>query len=126
MTKRAPNGLQSGGQRFWRSVLADFELSASELVILEASCRQIDEIAALEDALRDAPTMTIGSQGQQRVHPAFTELRNHRLALSRLLAALGLRDAEAEADEDPLMARSSAGRRLALVRHHGNASGRVG
>lgn len=126
MTQSAPRGLATPGRRFWRQVLEDYELSESEMTLLGACCRTIDEIARLEGVLRDAPTMVPGSQGQMRVHPCFSELRGHRVSLVRLMAALGLRDADAEADEDPFTARSAAGRRLALVRHHGTASGRVG
>jgi len=50
-------------------------------------------------------TTVLGSTGQVRVHPAFGELRQYRLALGRLLAQLNLPDV----DETSLRTPSWAG-----------------
>lgn len=112
---RAPGGLRSAAKRLWRTVLGGFELRPDELVVLEAACRLADETADLEAALAAAPAMISGSKGQLRVNPIFAEVRNHRLALGRLLAQLGLADAGADAGST----KSTAGRRLARQRWSG-------
>jgi hypothetical protein len=89
-----------------------FELRPDELTLLEAACRLADEVGLLEAGLVGAPALVPGSKGQERVNPLFPEVRSHRLALGRLLAQLGL----AEADSDAGLKRSSAGRRLARQR----------
>jgi len=112
---RAPNGLSTAGRRLWRAVLGGFELRPDECVLLEAACRLADETAALEAALKAAPATVPGSKGQQRPNPLYAEARAHRLALGRLLAQLGL----ADADDDAGARRSSAARRMALRRWSG-------
>jgi len=109
---RCPPGLEPPGRRLWRAVTRGFELRPDELTLLEAACRLADEIAVLEAGLVGAPALVAGSAGQERVNPLYGEVRSHRLALGRLLAGLGL----ADADDDAGLKRSSAGRRLARQR----------
>jgi hypothetical protein len=118
-----PRGLKTAGRRLWREVRAAFELRADELRILEAACRLSDELAVLDKALRTAPALTQGSQGQDVMNPLFAAARQHRLALGRLLAQLGLDDADAE---HAGQARSAAGRRLARQRWQRKAGGTYG
>ena len=108
---RPSAGLGQSGRALWRSVVDAFELRSDELVILESAARLRDEIIILEEALAEAPVTVIGSQGQERVNPLFAEARSHRLAVQRLLASLGLNDADADGS-----AKSTAGRRLARTR----------
>jgi hypothetical protein len=64
-------------------------------------------VARLEGLLTDSLTVT-GSAGQSRLSPAVAELRQHRLALSKLLIDLAL-PAEAVADlaKSPASGRAS-------------------
>lgn len=112
---RAVPGLRGPGRKLWRAVVNSFELRPDELVTLEAACRLADEVGVLERGLVRAPALVEGSKGQSRVNPLFPEVRSHRLALGRLLAQLGL----AEADADAGLRRSTAGRRLARLRWNG-------
>jgi len=67
-----------------------FTLERDELELLAETARTMDEIDKLAAViLRDGVT-AVGSTGQPRAHPAVAEVRQHRLALSRLLAALAL------------------------------------
>jgi hypothetical protein len=111
-----PPGLGLPGRRLWRAVHRALEdLRADELIALGAACRSADELTRLEVELARAPVMLAGSKGQDVVHPLFAEVRAHRLALTRLLARVGIEMVEAAAPET----RSSSGRRLALVRWQG-------
>lgn len=112
---RAPAKLGGAGAKLWRNVVRRYELSLGELTLLEAAAKITDEIVRLEKALTDAPTLITGSAGQGKVHPAFAELRAHRLALARLIQGLDLDGAERDAA-------SAAGRHLAHARHRGKGA----
>jgi len=58
-------------------------------------------------------TTVAGSTGQPRVHPALGDLRQHRLALGRLLAQLSLPD---DVDEHLLSPVQARGRKAAQSR----------
>ena len=91
----------------------DWEYDQRELAILEAAARQGDDNAALQRAIkRDGATVT-GSIGQRKLNPAMAELRQGRLALSRLLGELSLPD---EASEKGQTAAGQRGLRAAKVR----------
>lgn len=114
---RAPSGLGKAGRALWRKVVAVYDVEVDEAEALTAACRCVDDLARLESALADAPTVVEGSTGQPRPHPLFAEVRAHRLALAKLLAGAGL--AAADDEVNPATARSAAGR--ALVRHRWGA-----
>jgi hypothetical protein len=73
-----------------------FDLSSSELELLDEVARLLDEIDELRAAIQRNGISVAGSTGQARVHPALGEVRQHRLALGRLLAQLRLPDDENE------------------------------
>lgn len=86
MTKR-PAGLDSAGRKLWDAVDSDFDLAGHEAAQLEEACRVRDMIFRLRDQLKADGTMLESSQGM-RLHPAIAEIRQHQLALARLLATL--------------------------------------
>lgn len=94
---RRPSQLGVDGGALWDRVtrqLADdgLELDARETALLTEACRAQDELGRLQAALQDAPTVTLGSQGQERVHPLFSEVRAARAQVAALLAQVDLRD----------------------------------
>ena len=93
---KAPKGLGSRGRRFWRSVALEFEPSASETELVTEVCRLLDEIDVLEAGVREQGVTVTGSRGQPRPHPSLSELRQHRLAVGRLLAQLNFPDADVD------------------------------
>lgn len=113
-----PSGLGAVGKRLWKRVVSLYALAEHEAEALAAACRMADDIARLEEALKDAPVVTSGSRGQSIVNPLFTEVRAHRLAFARLLSAAGL-------DAGEIEDRSTAARRLAHRRWQGRF-GRTG
>jgi phage terminase small subunit len=112
--ERPPKYLGKAGRGLWNRIIERYILRDDELLILESACRQLDDLERLEAELRTAPTMVIGSAGQIRPHPLFSECRQGHQSLSRLLAQLGLGDAEAGG-----VSKSSAGHRLAKIRWQG-------
>lgn len=105
-----PDGLGEEGTTLWVAITSEWNMDVQEVPILLAACRLADELARLEEALADAPTVVTGAQGQSRAHPLFSETRAHRLALKQLLGSLGIHE------EDSPEARSAHGRRLARAR----------
>ena len=84
---RSPRGLRTSGRALWRAVLEDFELTEPETAVLREACRTADSIDALQAIVDDEGPMSTSSQGV-RVHPALVELRQQRIALARLFAAM--------------------------------------
>ena len=113
-----PADLADRGRRFWSTTVATYELTDTELSLLLEVCRLMDECEALREAIDEQGTTVLGSTGQPRVHPALGELRQHRLALGRLLSQLALPDEDDETLPTPLQAR---GRQAATKRWAGHA-----
>ncbi len=85
------------GMRLWHSVVAVYDLEEHELALLREACSTVDLLAHLEaDVRRDGGI--IDSPHGRKAHPAAVELRQQRIALARLLAALRLPAGE-EGDE---------------------------
>ena len=72
------------------------EVDERELAILTLACRQADTVASLEAAVKRDGVMIPGAKGQRRLNATVTELRNGRLALTKLLGELeGVEDRRA-------------------------------
>lgn len=95
-TPRPPAGLGRRGRAYWRQVMADYDLSLSEVEVLREICRTLDTLDQLAEVLAKDGAMVRGSMGQPVVHPALNETRGHRQVLHKLLAALQLPDAEGD------------------------------
>lgn len=113
MTDRRPSNLGPSGRRFWRETTQDYEFSPSELAILGQACRILDTIDRLDAALVDAPATVKGSMGQEREHPLLSEVRQQRLALTRVLAALAIPSEDEAGNADQ---RSASAREIAMKR----------
>lgn len=86
-SRAAPFG--KAGTELWEAIIGTFDLAAHETVLVRSACAHADMIARLEALLEDDLTTT-GSTGQTRLNSAVGELRQCRLALSRLLTDLAL------------------------------------
>src|ERR1700694_2790531 len=84
-----PVGLNWSGRRLWEATVADYELSEHEIGLLLQACRTVDALDALQARL-DADGPMVDSPQGLKAHPALPELRQQRIALARLVAALGL------------------------------------
>lgn len=112
---RTPSDLADRGGELYRAVVQEWGLRPDEEALLLAAARTVDELAILESALAESSPVVVGSRGQVRAHPLVSQVREHRLALRLLLASLSL-DEDVKKDGAE---RSHAGRKLALLRHHG-------
>ena len=114
-----PASLGDAGRALWRGIRAKWALRPDENRLLLEACRCADEIERLTVALADSDPVVVGSRGQPRPSPLLGELRQHRIVLGRLLAQLGLKEADAQASSSGSgfgLERSAAGRSLALQR----------
>ncbi len=85
-----PKDLQGPGRVLWRSILDEYDLSKPELALLREACRTSDELEVLRSTVLAAEVVTEGSTGQPVIHRGYDELRRHREALTKLLAAMEL------------------------------------
>jgi hypothetical protein len=86
---RQPSDLDKSGKALWSAVTKLYDLEPHHGLALASACRAADMVTRLEGLLTDS-LMVTGSTGQSRLSPAVAELRQHRLALSKLLVDLAL------------------------------------
>ena len=91
--KQPPSDLRRSGRALWRAVLTEFDLDEHERQLLHETCRTRDLCDRLQTVLDNEGVMSESSQGA-RVHPAAVELRQQRVVLARLLAALNVPSGE--------------------------------
>jgi hypothetical protein len=84
--------------------VADFDLATHEEQLLVNACRTADLCDRLQTVLDQEGPMAASPQGI-RVHPAAVELRQQRITLARLLAALNV----PSGDEDAAPVRAPRG-----------------
>ena len=95
-----PEGLLEGGQRLWVSTLAAFELAEHEQIMLKEACRTVDLLDQLQALIdRDGPVLPWGEG--TRANPAAVEARQHRIALARLVASIGIPDEDDQPRRQP-------------------------
>jgi hypothetical protein len=76
-------------------VVHEWELRPDELRLLTSAGQEADLIKRLRDELANAPLMLTGSLGAVVANPLIDEVRKHEALLQRLLASLGLDEADA-------------------------------
>lgn len=112
-----PSGLGDRASAFWRVIVAEFDLSDAEVELLTEAAWMLTEIDSLRAALERDGVTVAGSAGQRRVHPAVGEIRQHRLALARLVKVLDLPLEEVESESwESKNARQAANTRWAMAR----------
>jgi hypothetical protein len=94
---KVPTGTRAAGRALWDAVLGPYDLEQHELALLIEAVRTVDLLDALDATIRRDGVLHDSPQGL-RAHPAVVEVRQQRIALARLLAALRL-PAGAEGDE---------------------------
>lgn len=76
------------GDRLRQAVTDLYELDEHELVVLDAAARTADLCAELAGVVDRDGLVVLGNGGVPKMHPAIAELRQQRLTLARLIAAL--------------------------------------
>lgn len=84
---KPPKGLAVSGRKLWSSIVKRYDLEEHESTLLLQACRTVDMLDALQAEL-DTAGMIVASPQGEKVNPAAPELRQQRIALARLLAAL--------------------------------------
>ncbi len=103
----APSGLKRNGRgrALWRSVVERLELDPHELFALHEAARTAD---LLDDLARELTTHGAVSK-DGRPSPLLVELRQQRVAFSRLIASLRLPEDLAEPSQRPQRRGASRG-----------------
>lgn len=87
---KAPESLDVAGKALWRSVLADYDLSAAEVETLRQACRVVDVLARIDVALMDSELVVEGHHGQPRAHPLLAASADQRRVLDGLFRSMAL------------------------------------
>jgi hypothetical protein len=82
-----PDGLRDAGAALWTGAVAGVEFEDHNLHLLREAALTADTLHALQ-AVLDAEGPVIDSPQGRKAHPALSELRQFRIVLARLLAAL--------------------------------------
>ena len=104
---------QTPGERLKEAILADFELNAGELALLDRAAALTDELQRIEAEMATRPLVTAGSRGQEVADPLLREHRQHSEVLQRVLEAIGLPVAGEDEGESGITQRA---RRAAQIR----------
>lgn len=88
-----PAHLGTGGRRYWREVLEEWELDVEKLAILENACACLDRIAQCRNRLRrEGMTVKSARDGRPVAHPLLSVERQAQRLHAQLVAALALKD----------------------------------
>jgi hypothetical protein len=93
--RQTPEGLGEAGRRTWASVADHWALEDHEAETLEQAARTSDLIAALEAEIMVHGVATRTAGGEVKCNPLVIEIRQSRLAVSRMVASLRLTDGQA-------------------------------
>lgn len=86
---KPPKGLLVGGRRLWTATLTAYDLAEHEQAIMREACRTVDLLDQLQALIdKEGPVLPWGEGS--RANPAAVEARQHRIALARLIASLGI------------------------------------
>ena len=108
---RAPAKLGAKARKVWVETVKVYDLRQDELNALEDACREIDLIDRMEAEVSKGGLIVLGSQKQPVANPLVTEIRQHRMAVQRLLASLKL-------PEDPEEAAANRSAQMRAVVSH--------
>jgi P27 family predicted phage terminase small subunit len=102
MTKlpAAPAHLRLETRRWWRQIVADYELESHHLRLFQAVCESWDEYRSATEVVRRDGQTVVDRFGQLKPHPLIAVARDARIAFYRGLRELAL-DVSAPAESRP-------------------------
>lgn len=90
-SKPAPSGLSPEAQRWWRSIVAEYQISdGAGLLLLQSALEALDRVRAAQAAIAADGLVQSGSKRQPRAHPLLAVERDARSAMLAALKALNL------------------------------------
>lgn len=90
MTDHMPADLGESGRALWQKLTAEYGFDPAEGRVLAELCRHVDLVDELAAAVERDGVMIPAASGGVKLNPAVPELRQGRLAVARLAAALRL------------------------------------
>lgn len=90
---KPPAHLSAPTRRFWRAVLADWELTQAELRVLQTACEAWDRLQGARAVLDREGVSYVDRFGAPRMRPEVAVERDSRVAFLRAIRQLGLEDA---------------------------------
>jgi hypothetical protein len=82
------------GKALWSRLTEVYGFTPTEVQLLTMACRQADDLAKLDGAVKRYGIHVTGSMGQKVLNPALIEARLARQAIARLLGQLDLPNPE--------------------------------
>ena len=104
----APKHLRKETQKWWNSVIADFELDPSGIKLLTKCAEAYDRSEQAREILLKEGLTYLDSKNSPRAHPACAIERDSRIAFCRLLRDLDINDTS-PGDGRPVALRSNRG-----------------
>ncbi|MGU3496410.1 P27 family phage terminase small subunit [Xanthobacteraceae bacterium A53D] len=98
---RPPRHLAAPTARWFRSVVAEFDLGDHHIHLLTLACEARDRAEQARKILEKEGVTILDRFGVPKAHPAIAIERDSRIGFARLLRELGLADGEAEAPRPP-------------------------
>jgi P27 family predicted phage terminase small subunit len=86
-----PKHLSKDAAKWWKTVLADYDLEPHHLRLLQSAAEAWDRMQQARQALADHGSLTfMGSTGDIKPHPAVAMERDARIGFARLVRELDL------------------------------------
>lgn len=118
-----PVGLGKRGSQLWESIMGELDGEVHDREMVVETCRCLDMIDGLAEAIEREGVTVAGSRGQLIVNPAVAEMRQQQTTFARLLAQLNLDEAEVGA---MLSARQASAKRAAQAKWRAQRGGHRG
>jgi P27 family predicted phage terminase small subunit len=97
-TPTAPKHLSRASKIYWGKIVGEYDLTDSEIVILESICSALDRERQCREGLKKHGALTVTDRwGVEKIHPLAIMERTSRAAVLAGIKALGF-DQEPETD----------------------------
>lgn len=92
----APSHLSKATKAWWKVTVAEFELAAHQVKLLQAACESWDRAQEAREAIAEHGLIVEGRYGQPVANPAAVIEKESRALFGRLVAQLGFPDQSPE------------------------------